>query len=127
MKTIRYFILYAILAGCATPNQALTEAKAKQRIKSLDQETQDNIDSLIEMIDQQALVSDPGAKHYIPYEFRIPLDSRRMKQVHRIDPTVAFTARSDSYQCIGDNATKEKIIQIVALPFTYKIRFCPYE
>lgn len=127
MKTIKYFILWFLLASCAAPNRSLTEAKAKQRMDLLDQDTRANINNLIEMIEQQALVSDPGAKHYIPYEFRIPLDSRKRKEVHRLDPSVNFTPRPDTYQCIGENATKEKVFQIVALPYTTKIRFCPYE
>ncbi|MBA4057869.1 MAG: hypothetical protein C0490_24345 [Marivirga sp.] len=96
-------------------------------MNSLDQDTQNNINALIEMIEEQALVTAPGEKRHIPYEFRISLDSRKRKQVLRIDPSVSFAARNDTYQCIGGNATKEKVLQIVALPYTYKIRFCPYE
>jgi hypothetical protein len=127
MKTIRYLILLAVLASCAAPNKSLIEAKARQRMNSLDKDTQTNINILIEMIEEQSLVTDPGEKRQIPYEFRISLDSRKKKQVLRIDPSLSFTARTDTYQCIGGNATKEKVLQIIALPYTYKIKFCPYE
>jgi len=127
MKTMRYIALLIVLASCATPNKSVKEAKARQRMSSLDQESQDNINRLIDMIEEQALISDTGEQRYIPYEFRIPSDPRMRKQVHRIDSSVHFTNRNDSYQCIGENATREKVLQIVALPFTYKIRFCPYE
>src|SRR6478609_1764350 len=106
MKTIRYLILLAVLASCATPNKSLTEAKARQRMNLLDQDTQNNINALLKMIEEQALVSASGEQRYIPYEFRISLDSRKKKQVLRIDPSLSFTARTDTYQCIGENATK---------------------
>lgn len=127
MNTIRYLILLAVLTSCATQNKSLIEAKARQRINSLDQAAQDNIKMLIEMIEEQSLVTDPGGKRHIPYEFRISLDPRERKKVFRIDPSLSFTARTDTYQCIGENATKEKVLQLVALPFTHRIKFCPYE
>lgn len=127
MKTMRYLILLTVLASCATSSKSVIEAKARQRMNSLDQEAQNNINALMEMIEEQELVTAPGEKRHIPYEFRISLDSRKKKQVLRIDPSLSFTARTDAYQCIGRNATKEIVLQIVALPYTYKIRFCPYE
>lgn len=96
-------------------------------MNSLDQESQNNINMLIGMIEEQSLTKDPGARRFIPYEFRIPLDSAKRKEVHRIDPFIQFTKRTDSYQCIGEDATKEKVFKIVALPYSYKIKFCPYE
>ena len=127
MKMIRYLILLAVLVSCASQNKSSIEAKARLRMNSLDQDTQNNINALLEMIEEQERITAPGEKRYIPYEFKIPLDSLKKKEVLRIDPTLSFTARSDMYQCIGENATKEKVFQIVALPYTYKIRFCPYE
>jgi hypothetical protein len=127
MKTMQYLILLTIAASCATASKSLTEAKARERMNSLDQDAQNNINTLIEMLEELSLVTDPGRKRYIPYEFRIPLDSAKRNEVHRIDPSIHFTSRTDSYQCIGDNATKEKVFQIVALPYTSRIRFCPYE
>ena len=126
MKALIYFILLAALSSCITSNLSI-ETKALNRIKSLDPEAQSSINALIEMIEVQSLVTDPGAKHYVPYEFRIPVSERKKRQVHRIDPSVSFIKRSDSYQCIGDNATKENVFKIIALPFTSKIKFCPYE
>jgi len=126
MKTMYCFLLLILTASCAT-NRSLPEVKARERMKSLDPEAQNSITMLIEMIDEQVRNTDPGAKHYIPYEFRIPLDPAKRKEVHRIDPTVRFTGRTDSYQCIGDNATKEKVYQIVALPYTSRVKFCPFE
>ena len=120
-------MLLAVLVNCATSNKSLTETKAHQRMNSLDQDTRNNINALLEMIEEQELVTVPGEKRYIPYEFRISLDARKKKQILRIDPSVSFTARTDTYQRIGENATKEKVLQIVALPYTFKIRFCPYE
>jgi hypothetical protein len=127
MKTIRYIILLAVLASCASQNKSSIEAKARERMNSLDPDTQNNINELLEMIEEQASVTTQGEKRYIPYEFRIPLDTLKKKEVLRIDPTLSFTARTNMYQCIGENATKEKVFQIVALPYTYKIRFCTYE
>jgi hypothetical protein len=127
MKIIQYTILLIITASCLTTNQSVTEANARQRMSSFDQESQNNINMLISMIEEQGRLKDSSAYHFIPYEFRIPLDSTKQNEVQRIDPSIQFTNRTDSYQCIGDNATKEKVFQIVALPYTYKIRFCPYE
>ena len=127
MKITRYLILLIIVASCSSTNQSLTEAKAKERMNSLDQESQNNINMLIDMIEEQSRATDPGAKRYIPYQFNIPLDSAKKNEAHSIDPSITFTKRNDSYQCIGDNATKEMVFQIVALPYTYKIKFCPYE
>jgi len=79
------------------------------------------------MMEEQEQVVNPAEKRYIPYEFKIPLDARKKRQIHRIDPSVNFTNRTDSYQCIGENATRQKILKVVAQPFTYKIQFCPYE
>jgi len=127
MKALHFIILLTILASCASANKSLTEAKARERMKSFDQESQNNINTLIGMIEEQLQTTDPGRKRFILYEFNIPLDSAKKNEVKHIDPSINFTNRTDSYQCIGDNATKEKIFQIVALPYTYKIRFCPYE
>jgi hypothetical protein len=127
MKIIQYLILLIITASCSTANQSLTEANARHRMNSLDQESQNNINTLIDMIEEQTRLKGSSAYHFIPYEFRIPLDSTKKSEVQRIDHSIQFTNRTDSYQCIGDNATKEKVFQIVALPYTYKIRFCPYE
>jgi hypothetical protein len=126
-KTIRYVFLLTVLASCASQSKSSVEAKARQRMNSLDQDTQNNITALIEMIEEQELVTTPGEKRYIPYEFTIALDASKREQVLNIDPSISFTARKDFYLCIGENATKEKVFQIVALPYTYKIRFCPYE
>jgi hypothetical protein len=127
MKTMPYLILLILTVTCATSTKSSSEAKARERMKSLDQGSQENINQLIEMITEQERVTDPGAKHYIPYEFMIPLDSAKRMEVQHIDSSVRFTKRTDSYQCIGDHATKEKVYQIVALPYAYKIRFCPFE
>ena len=124
MKILQYLIILTIVTGCSSANQSLTESKARERMNLLDQESQNNINSLIEMIEEQSLSKE---KRFIPYEFNIPLDSIKKKEVQRIDPSIQFTNRSDTYQCIGENATKEKVYQIVALPYAYKIRFCPYE
>ena len=124
---MQYLILLTIAASCATTNKSLTEAKARERMNSLDQESQNNINGLIEMIEDQSLVTDPGEKRFIPYEFRIPLDPAKKKEVHRIDGSIQFTPRNDSYQCIGDNATKEKVFRIVAMSYTSGIRYCPFE
>jgi hypothetical protein len=96
-------------------------------MSSLDQESQNNINSLIEMIEEQSQVKDPSAKRSIPYEFRIPVDPIKKKEVQSIDSSIQFTNRTDTYQCIGENATKEKVLKIVALPYAYKIKYCPYE
>jgi hypothetical protein len=116
-----------MIAGCAAPNKSLIASKAIQRINSLDADSRNDINTLIAMIEEQARVTDPGEKRFIPYEFRIPLDAKKMKQIHRVDSQISFTERTDAYQCIGENATKEKILHIVSLPYTYKIKFCPYE
>lgn len=128
MKAIRSLVILAVLTSCAANSSLIeTEAKARQRMKSLDKDAQNNINALIEMIEKQALVTAAGEERHIPYEFRISLDSRKRKHVARIDPSLSFTVRTDAYLCIGENATKEKVFRIVALPYTYKIRFCPYE
>lgn len=127
MKILQYLILLTIVASCSATNQSRTETKARERMHSLDQESQNNINSLIEMIEEQSLIKSSREKRFIPYQFNIPLDSIKKKEVQRIDPSIQFTNRTDTYQCIGENATKEKVYRIVALPYAYKIRFCPYE
>jgi len=127
MKAIQFLILLILITSCSASRNSMTEAKAKERMSSLDIESQQQINSLINMIDEQDRVTDPGAKRSIPYEFRIPLDSKKKNEVHRIDPTVQFTQRTDSYQCIGDSATKANVYRIVSLPYTYRIKFCPFE
>lgn len=127
MKTIQCIILLAIMFGCATSTKSLTEKKARGRMESLGPDAQGNINTLLEMIEEQSLNTDPGAMRSIPYEFRIPLDSLKKNEVQGIDPSIRFTNRTDSYQCIGGDATKEKVFQIVALPYTSRIRFCPFE
>jgi hypothetical protein len=124
---MQFLILLIIAVSCSSTNKSLTEAKARERMNSLDQESQNNINSLIEMIEEQSLVKTSSEKRFIPYQFNIPLDSIKKKEVQRIDPSIQFTNRTDTYQCIGENATKEKVFRIVALPYAYKIRFCPYE
>ena len=127
MKFTQFIVVFLLAASCATSNSSRMEAKARQRMNSLDQESQNNINMLIGMIEEQSHLKDAGAKRWIPYEFRIPVDNTKKNEVHRIDPSIQFINRTDSYQCIGENATKEKIFQIVALPYAYKIKFCPFE
>src|SRR6478609_2156754 len=107
MKIMQYLILLTIAVSCSTTNQSLIEAKARERMNSLDQESQNNINSLIDMIEEQSLVKNSSERHFIPYEFNIPLDSSKKKEVQHIDPSIQFTNRTESYQCIGENATKE--------------------
>lgn len=125
--TGKSFLLLLMLAASCITTTSLPETKARERLKSMDPEAQRFIHTLLEMIEEQERVTDSGAKRYIPYEFRIPLDSLKRNEVQRIDSSIQFTPRTDSYQCIGDNATKEKVFQVVALSYTSKIRFCPYE
>jgi hypothetical protein len=127
MKTVRLTILLILAASCSATNKSFTEAKALERMRSLDHESQQHINALISMIEEQSLLTDSGATRWVPYEFRIPLDSLKRNEIQKIDPLVKFTNRTDSFQCIGENATKEKVFQIVALPYTYKIKFCPFE
>src|SRR6187431_1718348 len=121
MKAMPYLILLILTISCATSNKSVSEVNARERMKSFDQASQENINSLIEMIDEQEQVTDQGAKHYIPYEFMIPLESAKRNEVQRIDSTIRFTNRTTYYQCIGGHATKEKVYQIVALPYTKKV------
>ncbi len=127
MKVIHYLALFIMIAGCVAPDKMLLESKARQRIITLDAETQNNITVLLEMIIEQEQLTDPGGKHYVPYEFRIPAEAKKKRQVQRIDPSIRFTNRGDTYQCIGENATKEKVYQVIALPYTRHVKFCPYE
>lgn len=103
------------------------EDKAQDRLKTLDVDSQEKVNALLLMIEEQARFINSSEVHYIPYEFRIPLSSTKKKQIQRIDPSVSFIKRKDFYQCIGENATKELIYQILALPYTSKIKFCPFE
>lgn len=127
MRVMPYLLIVVLLANCRATNQSLTETTARERIKSMDPEAQQHIHALLDMIEEQERLTDPTGKRYIPYEFRIPLDSLKRNEVQRIDPSIQFTPRSDSFQCIGDNATKERVFQVVALPYTSRIQFCPYE
>src|SRR5688572_16806280 len=106
MKTLQFLILLTIMVSCSATNKSLTETKARERMSSLDQESQNKINSLIDMIEEQ---SHAGEKRFIPYEFNIPLDPIKKKEVQRIDSSIQFTNRTDTYQCIGENATKEKV------------------
>lgn len=127
MKAIHYLALFIMMAGCVASGKMLLESKARQRIITLDAESQNSITVLLEMITEQERLTDPSGKHYVPYEFRIPADAKKKRQVHRIDPSISFINRGDTYQCIGDNATKEKVYQVIALPYTRHVKFCPYE
>src|SRR5688572_16719104 len=102
MKAMRYVIFLILATSCSSTNKSI-EIKARERMTSLDQESQNNINMLIEMIEEQSAIKDPGAKRSIPYEFRIPLDSAKKKEVQRIDPAIQFTNRTDTYQCIGED------------------------
>lgn len=126
MNLKHFLILLILVSGCSSANKSKTEARARVRMETLDIESQNNINALIGMIeDQQAAAR--SEKRFVPYEFRIPIASFTKEEVLRIDPSIRFTDRGDTYQCIGENATKEKIFKLVALPYTYKIKFCPFE
>ena len=127
MKVILYVLLLLAMAGCLAPAKLPTEANALKRIKSLDESSRNEINSLLAMIEEQMAMTDPRAKRYIPYEFRIAIDAKMKRRVHRMDPSLSFTRRKEYYLCIGENATKERVYQAVNLLYTYRIRFCPYE
>lgn len=124
MRTI--LILLILVSSCSPSNKTKTEARARVRMETLDIESQNQINALIGMIEDQRVAA-RGEKHFVPYEFRIPIASFTKEEVLRIDPSIRFTDRGDTYQCIGENATKEKIFKLVALPYTYRIKFCPFE
>jgi hypothetical protein len=126
MSIKHFLILLILVSSCSSSNKSKTEAQARARMESLDIESQNNINALIEMIEDQRAAS-RSEKRFVPYEFRIPIASFTKDEVLRIDPSVRFTDRGDTYQCIGENATKEKVFRLVALSYTYKIKFCPFE
>ncbi|HEY5823203.1 MAG TPA: hypothetical protein VIT44_02485 [Cyclobacteriaceae bacterium] len=82
-------------------------------MRSLDPDTQSHINTLLDKIKDQGSIA---------YDFTIPLDSVKKAQVYQIDPSLHFRERKTRYDCFGRNATREKVLRIVALPYTYKIR-----
>jgi hypothetical protein len=121
MKII-FSLMAFVLFSCASSDKGLTAEKAKRKIELLDQSSKDQISFLMEVIETQS-----AERTSIPYEFVIPLNAKMKRQVHRIDPSMKFFPRSGFYQCIGEGVSKEKLIQIVALSYTQKIKYCPFE
>ena len=126
MKILQCFILLTIVSSCATTNKSSSERKARDRMRSLQQDAVTDINELLKLI-EYSQTTDPGMVRSVPYAFSIPADTAKMNEVYHIDSLIQFNKDNNYYRCIGDNATKEKVLQIVALPYTFKIRHFEYK
>jgi hypothetical protein len=83
----------------------------------------------ISEIDEHGLIGPPDGKRTVAYEFCIPRDPKKRKEVASIDSTVSFfsgpTGRigchTDQYLCIGDGGTQEVLLTLAGLPYVTRI------
>lgn len=85
-------------------------------------------------IDEEGKIGPPDGKRDIAYEFCIPLEKRKKKEVFRIDPSLRFysgpagrSGCAGQYLCIGEGATREKLLKLAQLKYIQKINPCYFE
>ena len=85
-------------------------------------------------IDAKGRIGPPDGKRNISYEFCIPLKKRKKKEVARIDPSVRFysgpagrSGCAGQYLCIGEGATREKLLKLAELEYIQRINPCYFE
>lgn len=80
-------------------------------------------------IDENGLIGPETGKHSVAYEFCIPLENTKRKEVAKIDSSVQFYANSRGrvgcgesfYLCIGEGATKEVLLKLARLDYILSI------
>jgi len=115
LKT-RYLLVCFFLLYCCTPvPNGLTDTERALALKKINFDTTE--------IDENGLIGPPGGQVLIAYEFRIPVERRKQKEIKRIDPSIRFHKRpgDDTYFCIGEGATENVLLKLASLPYIIRI------
>ncbi len=83
----------------------------------------------LDQIDEQGMIGQVGSKRRVAYEFCIPLDDARRREVEAIDPSVTFypgvpgriRCTKGQYLCIGEGGTREVLLRLAALTYVERI------
>src|SRR5687768_11850928 len=108
--TCALLISIVLLAGTACSSSSPTSLSRQQ--------VQKKISFDISEIDEHGLIGPPDGKRSVAYEFCIPRDQEKRKEVAAIDSTVHFftgpTGRigchTNQYLCIGEGGTQEVLL-----------------
>jgi hypothetical protein len=83
----------------------------------------------IDAIDENGLIGPADGKRSVAYEFCIPRDSARQKEVLTIDSSVKFFkgssgrigCNSTQYLCIGEGGSRITLLRLAALDYIARI------
>jgi hypothetical protein len=116
MITIRYGVPTMLV--CASMLFCCTQASKSNPTGALEK-----IQFDIKRIDENGLVGPPDGKVLIAYQFRIPLDRAKRREVSKIDPSIRFFSKpgEDEYMCIGEGATQAVLLRLAGLPYIKRI------
>lgn len=128
VKLFPVFLIGAVSTGY-TQNAvipATDSSEAKQLLKKI------KLD--LDEIDENGLIGPPDGKRAVAYEFCIPVNRKKRREVHKIDRSVQFqlgpTGRSGcsgQYLCIGNGGTKKVILRLARLEYIRQINPCYWE
>jgi hypothetical protein len=120
---ITYALLMSImlLAGTGCSSSSTPSLSRQRALKKISFD--------ISEIDAHGLIGPPDGKRNVAYEFCIPRDQEKRKEVAAIDSTVRFftgpTGRigchPDQYLCIGDGGTQEVLLTLAGLHYITRI------
>lgn len=124
MRKSFWFVCAAliVITACSSlpsaPPTASPEQRAMQKI---------NFD--LSQIDENGLIGSAESKRSVAYEFCIPQDEAKLKEVTAIDSSLQFYAgtpgrigcKRDQYLCIGQGSTREVLLKLASLDYVERI------
>lgn len=108
---------------------ACSPAASVQQDKALQEQALKKITFDLDEIDENGLIGPPDGKRAVAYEFCIPIDKRKRKEVLSIDPSIRFFdgpsgrvgCDTGQYLCLGDGATRDVLLKLASLEYIEKI------
>jgi hypothetical protein len=132
-RTVRHLtkkILFMLLLFSTVDGLPQTSSADSTEEKQLLKKIRFDIDE----IDENGMIGPEDGKRNMDYEFCIPLDKKKKKEVARIDRSVKFfsgpSGRSGCtgrYLCIGSGGTRKTLLRLARLEYVQMINPCYYE
>ena len=123
---MRNSILVIVLVGTScssTSSSSIQNTSLQSRQQALEKISFD-----ISEIDENGLIGPADGKRSVSYEFCIPIDRKKRREVAAIDPSVRFfdgpkgrIGCHDQYLCLGGGGTQEVLLRLAGLEYIKKI------
>lgn len=128
-KLLFFFLLLGVASASYAQNNKEVGVDSSE-IKQLFKKIRLDLDQIYE----NGLIGPPEGKRMVAYEFCIPVDKRKRRQVHKIDPSIRFhlgsqgrSGCSGQYLCIGEGGTEKVLLKLARLDYIKEINPCYWE